>query len=110
MAVVLVALHAGCVERVPPGFRLGLDGTLFSPYPVNITSIILPPTYNNRLSSGGIISITVITGVCLVIFGVAITYTHRQRTQYNTTLEKQNTSNVEEGLSIIPLQDLSHNS
>ncbi|KAH8598094.1 hypothetical protein B0O99DRAFT_738941 [Bisporella sp. PMI_857] len=65
----MTALEAGCVQKAPAGTRIGLDGTVFSTIPVNITFPGDDGTAKHRkgLSKGGIIGISVSAAVFLAI-------------------------------------------
>ncbi|KAE8442191.1 hypothetical protein EG329_003779 [Mollisiaceae sp. DMI_Dod_QoI] len=82
---ILVALDAACAQRPAPGTLIGLDGTLFSIYPVNITSLIIPNEKGgHHLPSRAIIGITIIVALSLLSVAVFATYRHRQRRQVYT--------------------------
>ena len=78
-SLVLVALRAGCTQRPPPGMLVGLDGTIFSQTPVNIT---YPGDNHDKkrsgLSKGGIIGISVSAAVFLLMLSAALFVCYRK--------------------------------
>jgi len=70
----MVALEAGCVQKPHVGTRIGLDGSVLSTTPVNITypGDTGDPRHKKGLSQGGIIGISVTAGVFLLIAAAAL--------------------------------------
>lgn len=81
--IVLVALHAGCVQQPPTGVLIGLDSSVFNINPVNITApIVAPPTSTSshkKLSQSAIIGIAIGGGVLLVILAAMLFVCIRKR-------------------------------
>ena len=76
----MVALQAGCTQRPPAGMLIGLDGTIFSKVPVNIT---YPgddhEQKRNGLSKGGIIGISVSAAVFVLMLSAALFVCYRKK-------------------------------
>jgi hypothetical protein len=81
--IVLVALHAGCVQQPPTGVLIGLDSSVFNINPVNITAPIVAPSTSTsshkKLSQSVIIGVAVGGGVLLVILAAMLFVCIRKR-------------------------------
>ncbi|KAG4437241.1 hypothetical protein IFR05_007257 [Cadophora sp. M221] len=71
----LTALQAGCTQRPPTGFAVGLNATVFSKTQVKMTSASASPGTKEKhgLSQGAIIGIAV-TGAVLLLILIAIAF------------------------------------
>jgi len=71
----LTALQAGCTQRPPSGFAVGLNGTLFSKSQVKMTSASSTPDKKDKdgLSQGAIIGIA-IAGVVVLLISIAVAF------------------------------------
>jgi hypothetical protein len=95
-ALVLIALQAGCIQQPPTGNLIGLEGSVFSTTPVNITSpgsnqsptSSSKATHKSGLPQGAVIGIAVGLAVLLLATIAILFVCARRRKNWNRLTKK----------------------